>query len=94
MGTWLRNLAAVEPGRRKLTGLVFALLAALVVVLGCGGLLLLAPSGARDALVGVAQAGLVAITGLYAALCGGNAAEHRAARPAEVEGTSSARRAA
>ncbi len=61
MGTWLRNLAAVEPGRRKLTGLLFALLAALV---------------------GVAQAGLVAITGLYAALCGGNAAEHRAARPA------------
>lgn len=77
MIAWLRAASDVPEGRRKLTGLVWALAAAVAVVIGTSALLLVAPISAAPHLVSVGLGGLGAVVGIYAAMVGGNAVEHR-----------------
>ena len=85
MIAWLRSAADAPPGRRKLTGLVWSLLAVVLVTLGCVGLLGVLPGGAFPHVVSIALGAVGGVAGLYAALVVGNAAEHKHKSAAAVE---------
>lgn len=71
------NGGDASKGQRKLTGLTRALGAAVLVTLGGEALLLALPHVAHGPAASIVQFGLGTIAGLYAAMVGGNAAEHR-----------------
>jgi hypothetical protein len=77
MIAWLRSAADAPPGRRKLTGLVWSLLAVVLVGVGSVGLLGVLPGAAYPHVVSIALGAVAGVAGLYGALVGGNAAEHR-----------------
>ena len=83
MIAWLRSAADAPQGRRKLTGLVWSLLAVVLVTLGCVGLLGVLPGGAFPHVVSIALGAVAAVAEIFGALVGGNAAEHRHAAPSK-----------
>jgi len=80
VGSWIASITAAPAGSRKLTGLMWSLLAAVALDLGGVAALYFLPVAAHPSAVSIVQVGLGCVAGLFAAMVGGNAAEHRHAK--------------